>query len=82
MTNWSKYVECAKDSFKVDVCVFFQVNKANIELMRKLVRNGPDLHPGANFIQQRHMQMKRSNTHSSFLSAQNHPKINHLLLIM
>lgn len=36
-----------------------QVNKANIDLMRKLVRNGPDLHPGANFIQQRHMQMKR-----------------------
>uniref|UniRef100_A0A8C2A6N3 DNA-directed RNA polymerase subunit n=1 Tax=Cyprinus carpio TaxID=7962 RepID=A0A8C2A6N3_CYPCA len=36
-----------------------KVNKANIELMRKLVRNGPDLHPGANFIQQRHMQMKR-----------------------
>ncbi|XP_016368895.1 DNA-directed RNA polymerase III subunit RPC1-like [Sinocyclocheilus rhinocerous] len=36
-----------------------KVNKANIELMRKLVRNGPDVHPGANFIQQRHMQMKR-----------------------
>uniref|UniRef100_A0A8C2Q370 DNA-directed RNA polymerase n=1 Tax=Cyprinus carpio TaxID=7962 RepID=A0A8C2Q370_CYPCA len=43
------------------VCVFVssQVNKANIELMRKLVCNGPDFHPGANFIQQRHMQMKR-----------------------
>ncbi|XP_021335832.2 DNA-directed RNA polymerase III subunit RPC1 isoform X1 [Danio rerio] len=36
-----------------------KVNKANIELMRKLVRNGPEVHPGANFIQQRHMQMKR-----------------------
>uniref|UniRef100_A0A8C2EG25 DNA-directed RNA polymerase subunit n=1 Tax=Cyprinus carpio TaxID=7962 RepID=A0A8C2EG25_CYPCA len=36
-----------------------KVNKANIELMRKLVCNGPDFHPGANFIQQRHMQMKR-----------------------
>lgn len=36
-----------------------QVNKANMELMRKLVKNGPDIHPGANFIQQRHMQMKR-----------------------
>ncbi|KAG9345940.1 hypothetical protein JZ751_007755 [Albula glossodonta] len=36
-----------------------KVNKANIDLMRKLVCNGPDLHPGANFIQQRHMQMKR-----------------------
>ncbi|KAL8202295.1 UNVERIFIED_CONTAM: DNA-directed RNA polymerase III subunit RPC1 [Gekko kuhli] len=36
-----------------------KVNKANIDLMRKLVRNGPELHPGANFIQQRHTQMKR-----------------------
>ncbi|KAK2866790.1 hypothetical protein Q7C36_002846 [Tachysurus vachellii] len=36
-----------------------KVNKANMELMRKLVKNGPDVHPGANFIQQRHMQMKR-----------------------
>lgn len=45
----------------LDVPFFFylQVNKANIELMRKLVKNGPDVHPGANFIQQRHMQMKR-----------------------
>lgn len=38
---------------------FFKVNKANLELMRKLVRNGPDVHPGANFIQNRHTQMKR-----------------------
>ncbi|EGW07354.1 DNA-directed RNA polymerase III subunit RPC1 [Cricetulus griseus] len=36
-----------------------KVNKANINFLRKLVRNGPDVHPGANFIQQRHMQMKR-----------------------
>ncbi|XP_069719344.1 DNA-directed RNA polymerase III subunit RPC1 isoform X3 [Phaenicophaeus curvirostris] len=36
-----------------------KVNKANIDFMRKLVRNGPDVHPGANFIQQRHTQMKR-----------------------
>uniref|UniRef100_A0A6Q2XTY3 DNA-directed RNA polymerase subunit n=1 Tax=Esox lucius TaxID=8010 RepID=A0A6Q2XTY3_ESOLU len=36
-----------------------KVNKANLELMRKLVRNGPEVHPGANFIQQRHTQMKR-----------------------
>ncbi|KAG5262768.1 hypothetical protein AALO_G00278690 [Alosa alosa] len=36
-----------------------KVNKANIELMRKLVKNGPEVHPGANFIQQRHNQMKR-----------------------
>uniref|UniRef100_A0A8C5QXP4 DNA-directed RNA polymerase subunit n=1 Tax=Leptobrachium leishanense TaxID=445787 RepID=A0A8C5QXP4_9ANUR len=36
-----------------------KVNKANIHFMRKLVQNGPDVHPGANFIQQRHTQMKR-----------------------
>ncbi|XP_019730084.1 DNA-directed RNA polymerase III subunit RPC1 isoform X2 [Hippocampus comes] len=36
-----------------------RVNKANLELMRKLVRNGPDVHPGANFIQNRRNQMKR-----------------------
>ncbi|XP_041671640.1 DNA-directed RNA polymerase III subunit RPC1 isoform X1 [Cheilinus undulatus] len=36
-----------------------KVNKANLELMRKLVRNGPNVHPGANFIQHRHGQMKR-----------------------
>ncbi|XP_075697917.1 DNA-directed RNA polymerase III subunit RPC1 isoform X1 [Rhinoderma darwinii] len=36
-----------------------KVNKANIHFMRKLVQSGPDLHPGANFIQQRHTQMKR-----------------------
>lgn len=27
--------------------------------MRKLVRNGPDVHPGANFIQTRFSQIKR-----------------------
>lgn len=36
-----------------------KVTKANMELMRKLVKNGPDVHPGASHIQQRHMQMKR-----------------------
>ncbi|KAK2098398.1 DNA-directed RNA polymerase III subunit RPC1 [Saguinus oedipus] len=36
-----------------------QVNKANINFLRKLVQNGPEVHPGANFIQQRHTQMKR-----------------------
>lgn len=36
-----------------------KVNKANLELMRKLVRNGPEVHPGANFIQNRHTQIKR-----------------------
>ncbi|KAF3853699.1 hypothetical protein F7725_014387 [Dissostichus mawsoni] len=36
-----------------------KVNKANLELLRKLVRNGPEVHPGANFIQNRSTQMKR-----------------------
>ncbi|KAH3863264.1 DNA-directed RNA polymerase III subunit RPC1-like [Dreissena polymorpha] len=36
-----------------------KVNKANIELMRKLIINGCDEHPGANFIQQRHTNIKR-----------------------
>ncbi|MBN3302766.1 RPC1 polymerase, partial [Amia calva] len=36
-----------------------KVNKANIDMLRKLVRNGPEVHPGANFIQQRHTNMKR-----------------------
>lgn len=36
-----------------------RVTKSNIELMRKLVINGCDKHPGANFLQQRHTNMKR-----------------------
>ena len=36
-----------------------RVTKANIELMRKLIINGCDVHPGANFIQQQNTQFKR-----------------------
>lgn len=36
-----------------------RVNPSNIELMRKLVRNGPDVHPGANFVQSKKTQHKR-----------------------
>ena len=36
-----------------------RVTKANIELMRKLIVNGCDVHPGANFIQQQNTQFKR-----------------------
>uniref|UniRef100_H3BGV0 DNA-directed RNA polymerase subunit n=1 Tax=Latimeria chalumnae TaxID=7897 RepID=H3BGV0_LATCH len=36
-----------------------KVNKANIDFLRKLVRNGPEVHPGANFIQQRDTKKKR-----------------------
>ncbi|KAL0272113.1 UNVERIFIED_CONTAM: hypothetical protein PYX00_005208 [Menopon gallinae] len=35
------------------------VNKANIFLMRELVRNGPDKHPGANFVEDRDGVSKR-----------------------
>lgn len=36
-----------------------RVNKANIELMRKLIQNGPDVHPGANFIQHSKSKVKK-----------------------
>lgn len=36
-----------------------RVTKANLELLRKLVCSGPEVHPGANFIQQRHTNLKR-----------------------
>ncbi|XP_015123305.1 DNA-directed RNA polymerase III subunit RPC1 [Diachasma alloeum] len=36
-----------------------RVNPSNIELMRKLVQNGPDVHPGANFVQQGRTQFKK-----------------------
>ena len=37
------------------------VNKTNIEFIRQLVRNGPDVHPGANFI------INPKNDHKKFL---------------
>ncbi|XP_071108022.1 DNA-directed RNA polymerase III subunit RPC1-like [Haliotis cracherodii] len=36
-----------------------KVNRANIKLMKQLVLNGCDVHPGANFIQQRDNNIKR-----------------------
>ncbi|CAF0829663.1 unnamed protein product [Brachionus calyciflorus] len=36
-----------------------RVNKSNIEFLRKLVMNGPDVHPGANFLLQRGTDMKK-----------------------
>ncbi len=35
------------------------VTVANLELMRRLVRNGPEEHPGANFVQQRGQTFKK-----------------------
>ncbi len=37
------------------------VNRTNIEFIRQLVRNGPDVHPGANFI------INPKNEHKKFL---------------
>lgn len=54
---WTTTYMMELKSSKCDIML--QVNKANLELMRKLVRNGPEVHPGANFIQNRHTQMKR-----------------------
>lgn len=36
-----------------------RVNSSNIELMRRLVQNGPEVHPGANFIQQGKTKFKK-----------------------
>ncbi|XP_058788636.1 DNA-directed RNA polymerase III subunit RPC1 [Phymastichus coffea] len=36
-----------------------RVNKCNIELMRKLVLNGPDVHPGANFVVEGKTQFRK-----------------------
>lgn len=36
-----------------------RVNNANLKLMKKMVENGPDIHPGANFVQQRGSKFKK-----------------------
>jgi DNA-directed RNA polymerase III subunit RPC1 len=36
-----------------------RVNKSNIEFLRKLIINGPDVHPGANFLLQRGTDIKK-----------------------
>ncbi|XP_067008979.2 DNA-directed RNA polymerase III subunit RPC1 isoform X1 [Anabrus simplex] len=36
-----------------------KVNKANLKLMKELVINGPDKHPGANFVEPRHSTFKK-----------------------
>ncbi|XP_064391551.1 DNA-directed RNA polymerase III subunit RPC1-like isoform X2 [Halichondria panicea] len=36
-----------------------RVTVANLELMKRLVMNGPDAHPGANFVQQRAQSFKK-----------------------
>lgn len=36
-----------------------RVTKANIHFLRKLIMNGPDVHPGANFLHQRGTEMKK-----------------------
>ncbi|EFX69638.1 hypothetical protein DAPPUDRAFT_62003, partial [Daphnia pulex] len=41
------------------------VNEANIELMRKLVRNGPDIHPGAIFLKKKVSKLTISLKHGN-----------------
>lgn len=36
-----------------------RVIQANIDVMRKLVINGPDVWPGANYVQQKNSQFKK-----------------------
>lgn len=36
-----------------------KVCPANIELMRKLVMNGPEIHPGANFVELQGSKLKK-----------------------
>ena len=36
-----------------------RVTKANINFLRKLIMNGPDEHPGANFLHQRGTDIKK-----------------------
>lgn len=37
-----------------------RVNKSNMKLMKELVLNGPDKHPGANFVEQRGQVFKKA----------------------
>ncbi len=53
-----------------------RVNKANIQFLRKLILNGPDVHPGANFLLQRGMDQKK------FLKFGNRQKIAHDLKVV
>lgn len=46
-----------------------RVFPANLDWLRKLVRNGPDVHPGANYVQQRGVD------HKKFLKYGNREKI-------
>ncbi len=38
-----------------------RVTASNVDFLRKLVINGPDKHPGANFIQQKGQTFKKYN---------------------
>lgn len=37
-----------------------RVNKANMKLMKELILNGPDKHPGANFVEQSGQAFKKA----------------------
>lgn len=52
-----------------------RVFPANIKWLRKLVCNGPDIHPGANYVQQRGFK------HKKYLKYGNKEKIAHELKV-
>ncbi|EDX18020.1 GD17238 [Drosophila simulans] len=47
-----------------------RVNPANIRHMRELVRNGPSMHPGANYVQQRGSSFKKYLAYGNPVAAQ------------
>ena len=46
-------------AFLQSFVLFSQVTEANIQLMKQLILNGADKHPGANFIQQRQTNIRK-----------------------
>lgn len=63
------------------------VNRTNIEFLRQLVRNGPDVHPGANFIinpktdQKKFLKYGDRNDVASKLRVRRQIKLGSMLLI-
>lgn len=54
-----------------------RVNEANIELMRRLVINGADVHPGANYLQEKDSQLKKFLKYGNRESLARNLKVSH-----
>ena len=59
-----------------------RVNKANIEFMRKLVRNGADVHPGANFLQEKGSKLRKFLKYGNRESLARNLKVNYCFIYM